>query len=146
MGGVGEGAAAAEAEAVVLIGIVVMRNGPSGPMVGAVLVEGMMTETTVTMKEAEGQGAEVQCARAEAEAQEGGGIEVLLEKAVLKEGLRLSNGTGRRSRPNLAIRLRIPTIMALSIMGVNIVILSSDALNAMTGSVRVVLVCLYALS
>lgn len=93
----------------------------------------------------------------EVEAREQGG-EVQLEKVVLKEGLRLSNGTGKRSRQILVIRLitvatmmtgtmMIGMAMALLQMEVNIVILSSTKRVVITtkGSSGILLVCSYAL-
>lgn len=153
----GEDAAAVEAEAVVLISIVVVMRSVH-MVVAGVLVEEMMTGIIASMAEAGGLEAEVlDVGGDEVEAREQGG-EVQLEKVVLKEGLRLSNGTGKRSRQILGIRLitvatmmtgtmMIGMAMALLQMEVNIVILSSTKRVVITtkGSSGILLVCSYAL-
>lgn len=157
MAEVGEDAAAVEAEAVVLISIVVVMRSVHMVVVVA-LVEEMMTGIIAYMAEAGGLEAEVlDVGGDEVEAREQGG-EVQLEKVVLKEGLRLSNGTGKRSRQILGIRLitvatmmtgtmMIGMAMALLQMEVNIVILSSTKRVVITakGSSGILLVCSYAL-
>lgn len=153
----GEDAAAVEAEAVVLISIVVVMRSVH-MVVAVVLVEEMMTGIIAYMAEAGGLEAEVlDVGGDEVEAREQGG-EVQLEKVVLKEGLRLSNGTGKRSRQILVIRLitvatmmtgtmMIGMAMALLQMEVNIVILSSTKRVVITtkGSSGILMVCSYAL-
>lgn len=145
---------AVEAEAVVPKSTVVMRSVRMGAVVmmsvhmgavvmmsarmgAVVLVEEMMTGITVTMTGAGGLEAEVQGVRGdEVEVREEGGTEVQSEKVVLKEGLRLSNGTGKRRKQTLVIRsITITTMMtgvmtteattALHQMEINIVTLSS---------------------
>lgn len=112
MGEIGVGAAAVGAEVVVHISTVVMR---SVHLVVVVLAEEMMTEITATTKGAGGLEAEALDGRGgEVEALQEGGIEAQLEKVVLKEGLRLSNGIGKRSKQNLVVRLTIAMMTGIT--------------------------------
>lgn len=125
MGGIGEGVATVEA--VVLLGIVVMM---SVPMEAVVLIEELMIGIITTRGAG---GLEVLDAEEdEVEALEGGGIEALLERVVLKEELRLSSGTGRGSKQNLVTELTAETlemtgtITALRRMEVSMMTLSTS--------------------
>lgn len=127
MEGIGEDVAAVEA--IVLVGTVVTMIAR---MVAAVLVDEMIIGI-ITMRGAGGIEAEVLDAEEDAaEVLQAGGIEVLLlERAVLKEGLRLSSGTGRENRPHLVIetakiQTMTRTAMVMHGMGVLTMILSTS--------------------
>lgn len=81
----------------------------------AVLVEEMMRGNTATMKGVGGREAVALEGRgAVVEALQEGGIEVQLERAVLKGELRLSNGTGKRSRRNLEVRQTMEVVRGMT--------------------------------
>ncbi|KAH7553429.1 hypothetical protein JRO89_XS12G0010800 [Xanthoceras sorbifolium] len=112
LGEIGEGTAAVGAEVVVHKSTVVMR---SVHMVVVVVEEEMMTEISATMKEAGGREAEALDVRGdEVEARREGGIEAQLEKVVLRGGLGLSNGTGKRSKQKLVVRLTIAMMIGIT--------------------------------
>lgn len=126
---VGEDVAAVEA--IALVGPVVMKNAHmSAHMAAVVLVDEMMIGT-VTKSGAEGIEAEVLDTEDEAEALQEGEIEVLLlERTVLKEGLRLSSGTGRENILYLIIEMAITstttgTTMAMQRVEVNMMMMIS---------------------
>lgn len=97
------GVGAVEAEAVVHIDTVVMRS------VHVDLLEERMTEIIAIMIEVGGLEAEVRDVE-EVEALVEEEIRVQSGKAVLREGLRLSNGTGKENKQNLLIRMIIFTM------------------------------------
>lgn len=119
MGEIGEGAAAVGAKVTVRISTeVVMR---SVHMVVVVLVEEIMTENSATMKGVGGLEAEALDVRVdEVEALQEGGIEAQLEKVVLKEGRRSSNGIGKRSKQNLVVRRTIAMMATMAILRMEI--------------------------
>ena len=116
MGETDEGVAAVEAGVAVLLGFVVMRSihvvvvvvvVVLVEVVVVVMVEGMMTEISATMIGVGGlEAAVLDVERSEVEALGEGGIGVRSGKVVLKEGLRLSNGIGKRNRGTLVSRMR----------------------------------------
>jgi hypothetical protein len=114
LGETDEGVAAAEAGVAVLLGFVVMRSihvvvvvVVLVEVVVVVMVEGMMTEISATMIGVGGlEAAVLDVERSEVEALGEGGIEVRSGKVVPKEGLRLSNGIGKRNRGTLVSRMR----------------------------------------
>lgn len=115
------GVGAVEAEAAVHTDTVVMRSIHMVHMVLMVhmvhvvhvaLIEEMMTEIIVTMIGGVG-GLEAEVLHVEedeAEALVEEGIRVQSGKAVLREGLRLSNGIGKENRQKLLIRMIIATV------------------------------------
>lgn len=112
------GVGAVEAEAAVHTDTVVMRSIHMVLMVHMVhvvhvaLIEEMMTEIIVTMIGGVG-GLEAEVLHVEgdeAEALVEEGIRVQSGKAVLREGLRLSNGIGKENRQKLLIRMIIATV------------------------------------
>lgn len=118
MGETDEGVAAVEAGVAVLLGFVVMRSIHvvvavlvEVVVVAVVMVEGMMTEISATMIGAGGlEAAVLDVEWNEVEALEEGGIGVRPGKVVLKEGLRLSNGIGKRNRGILVSRIMRATL------------------------------------
>lgn len=122
MGETGEGIVAVEAEAVVLKGIIVVVIR-SDHMEVAVLAEEeeMMTEIIVSMIKQGGLEAVVPDVEEEVEALwalGGKGIGVLQPgKAVLKEGLRSSNGTGNGNRWTPEVSMIITTITIMMMNG-----------------------------
>lgn len=119
MGETDEGVAAVEAGVAVLLGFVVMRSIHvvvavlvEVVVVAVVMVEGMMTEISATMIGAGGlEAAVLDVEWNEVEALEEGGIGVRPGKVVPKEGLRLSNGIGKRNRGILVSRIMRATLM-----------------------------------
>jgi len=117
LGETDEGVAAAEAGVAVLLGFVVMRSihvvvvvVVLVEVVVVVMVEGMMTEISATMIGVGGLEAVVlDVEQSEVEALGEGGIEVRSGKVVLKEGLRLSNGIGKRNRGSSRMRETLMT-------------------------------------
>lgn len=118
MGETDEGVAAVEAGVAVLLGFVVMRSIHvvvavlvEVVVVAVVMVEGMMTEISATMIGAGGlEAAVLDVEWNEVEALEEGGIGVRPGKVVQKEGLRLSNGIGKRNRGILVSRIMRATL------------------------------------
>jgi len=118
LGETDEGVAAVEAGVAVLLGFVVMRSIHvvvavlvEVVVVAVVMVEGMMTEISATMIGAGGlEAAVLDVEWNEVEALEEGGIGVRPGKVVLKEGLRLSNGIGKRNRGILVSRIMRATL------------------------------------
>lgn len=118
MGETDEGVAAVEAGVAVLLGFVVMRSIHvvvavlvEVVVVAVVMVEGMMTEISATMIGAGGlEAAVLDVEWNEVEALEEGGIGVRPGKVVPKEGLRLSNGIGKRNRGILVSRIMRATL------------------------------------
>lgn len=122
MGETGEGIVAVEAEAVVLKGIivVVIRSDHMEVAVLAEEEEEMMTEIIVSMIKQGGLEAVVPDVEEEVEALwalGGKGIGVLQPgKAVLKEGLRSSNGTGNGNRWTPEVSMIITTTITIMMM------------------------------
>lgn len=120
MGEIDEGVATVEAGVAVLLGFVVMRSihvvvvvlvEVVVVVVVVVMVEGMMTEISATMIGAGGlEAAVLDVERNEVEALGEGGIGVRSGKVVLKEGLRLSNGIGKRNMETLVSRMKRATL------------------------------------
>lgn len=124
MGETDEGVAAVEAGVAVLLGFVVMRSIHVVVVVAVVvvlvevvvvvMVEGMMTEISATMIGVGGlEAAVLDVEQSEVEALGEGGIGVQSGKVVPKEGLRLSNGIGKRNRGTLVSRIMRETLTTM---------------------------------